>query len=346
LNGALQSRWDKFWFAPKAATTLAVCRILFFGLLFWEYFDQRFAPWAEVSKAFWQPIWTFEKLRIPVLPGNVLLAGEIAWKIALALACVGLLTRFSIATAFVLGIYLLGLRHNFGKASHDDAAPIWIMLILAMSRCGDALSLDALLFRRKRTTDTGEKLPLESGEYRWPLRAVWLVLAMVFFNSAVAKLRRSGLDWALSENLAVLMVRLNYFNKPTTDWGLHLANIPAFGHGMGLAAIIVELFFPLVLFSRIARWVLVPAAFMMQVGNKVLLGVDFTVFMFAYVFFIDWGWIFAKLQREKPERPVDTPAPVEPPAVHEPPVHAQESGESIYDRRAQVHRIPPGASRA
>ena len=165
---------------------------------------------------------------------------------------------------------------------------------------------------------------------------------MVFFNSAIAKLRKSGLDWALSENLAVLMVRLTYFNKPVTEWGLRLANIPWFGHGMGLSAILVELCFPLVLFSRIARRILVPLAFLMQLGNKFLLGVDFTVFMFAYVFFIDWGWLLARMgfigKSAKAPVVIDENAPRE--AV----IHAQSTHESIFDHRRQVQRVPPPAA--
>lgn len=337
---ALTRRWTEFWFAPKDALTLGVCRLLFFGLLFVNYADEHWAPWAEVSRTFWQPIFLFEKLHLPVLSGQQLFICEIVWKAALAFACVGLLTRISTATAFVLGLYLLGLRHNWGKASHDDAAPVLILLILALSRCGDVLSIDAL-FRRRRSSSS-ERLPLESGEYRWPIRAVWLVISMVFFNSAIAKLRKSGLDWALSENLAVLMVRLNYFNKPVTDWGLRLANIPWFGHGMGLSAILVELCFPLVLFSRIARRILVPLAFLMQLGNKFLLGVDFTVFMFAYVFFIDWGWLLARMgfigKSAKAPVVIDENAPRE--AV----IHAQSTHESIFDHRRQVQRVPPPAA--
>lgn len=291
MIAAATRRWERFWFAPKAPLTLAVCRVLFFGLMVWQYVGQPFAPWAGMSRVFWQPIWVFEKFNIPVLSGEALLAVGIIWKIALAFACIGLLTRFSTTTAFVLGFYLLGLRHNWGKTSHDDAAPLFIMLILALSRCGDALSFDALLRRRKTT----EPLPLDSGEYRWPIRAVWLVISMVFFNSAVAKLRRSGMEWAFSDNLSVLMVRLNYFNNPPTDRGIQLANIRGFGQVMGASALLVELFFPLVLFSRIARWILVPAAFFMQLGNKFLLGVDFTVFLFSYVFFINWDWLLARM---------------------------------------------------
>ncbi len=330
MIGTLTRRWEEFWFAPKDALTLGFCRLLFFGLLFWNSLDQPFAPWGDVSPAFWQPIWVFEKFHIPALSSDVLGVLEIAWKGSLALACIGLLTRFSTATAFVLGIYLLGLRHNWGKASHDDASTIFILLILALSRCGDAVSLDALIHRKRRAAadDTSPSLPLESGEYRWPIRAVWLVLSMVFFNSAVAKLRRSGLEWALSENLAVLMVRLNYFNKPATDWGLQLANIRGFSQFMGISAIAVELFFPLVMFSRIARWILVPSAFLMQLGNQFLLGVDFTGFMFAYVFFIDWRWLLARAGLSRRSTDATTSDTVD---------------ESIHEPRARSHRVPPSA---
>jgi hypothetical protein len=342
---SLIRRWESFWFAPKDALTLGVCRILYFGLLFWNYYDQPFAPWAEVPRAWWQPIWTFDKLHIGVLPEQPLLAAEIIWKAAIAFACLGLLTRISTATACLLAFYLLGLRHNWGKASHDDASTILILGILALSRCGDALSIDALVRgrRRRATTSTDSRLPLESGEYRWPLRAVWLILALVFFNSAVAKLRRSGLEWAWSDNLAVLMVRLNYFNKPVTDWGLRLANIPGFGKFMGVSAILVELFFPLVLFSKLARWILVPAAFLMQLGNKFLLGVDFTSFMFAYVFFIDWGWLLARVSPS----PANHAAQVQTPEhiAADAPVTAQSADGDFFNRRSQVQRTPPPHAR-
>jgi hypothetical protein len=341
VTAPLVRGWQQYWFAPKDALTLAACRLLYFALLFWNYYEQPFAPWAQVPRAWWQPIWVFDKFNIPVLSEPALYALEIIWKTSLAMACVGLLARVSTMTAFVGAFYLLGLRHNWGKASHDDASTVLILGILALSRCGDALSIDALIrrwWRGRKPARDGTRLPLESGEYRWPLRGVWLILAMVFFNSAVAKLRKSGLEWMLSDNLALLMVRLNYFNNPTTDWGLRLANIPGFGQFMAVSAIGVELLFPLVLFSRLARWILVPTAFLMQLGNKFLLGVDFTSFMFAYAFFIDWQWLFTRLGiLRKRATTTDAPGDV---AVAEP-VHAQSSGQSIFDRRAQVHRVPP-----
>ena len=147
-----------------------------------------------------------------------------------------------------------------------------------------------------------------------------------------------GLGVVLSDNLSVLMVRLNYFNKPVTDWGLRLANIPWFGHAMGLSAILVELCFPLVLFSRGARWILVPAAFLMQLGNKLLLGVDFTVFMFAYIFFIDWGWLLARLALC---RTTSASNVIEDFATATPAEAQVTPADGIFERRAQVQRVPP-----
>ena len=70
---------------------------------------------------------------------------EIIWIVALVLSCIGLLTRWSIGVALVLGIYLLALPNNFGKTGHGDAILVLTMGILALSKCGDAWSVDSLI---------------------------------------------------------------------------------------------------------------------------------------------------------------------------------------------------------
>jgi predicted DCC family thiol-disulfide oxidoreductase YuxK len=52
--------------------------------------------------------------------------------------------------------------------------------------------------------------------------------------------------------------------------------------------ILLELAFPLAMFHRYARWTLVPAMFLAQVGIYLMMGVNFTQFMFAYLFWIPW----------------------------------------------------------
>ncbi len=40
------ARWLTYWFAPEAPHNLAICRILFFGLIFLLYLPQDFALWG------------------------------------------------------------------------------------------------------------------------------------------------------------------------------------------------------------------------------------------------------------------------------------------------------------
>jgi hypothetical protein len=283
--------WDDYWFAPAAATNLAVARIAFYGLLLYHFGPQPFAGWADVPDIFWKPQWPYEVFHIPVLSRGPMLGVEIAWKVGMALACVGALTRLSTIVAFVCGSYLLGLQHCFGNISGADAAVALVLGILAVSRCGDALSIDRLLRTRRGDPTAALAPPAESGEYTWPIKAVWLTISFVFFNSAVAKLRFSGWAWALSDNFSILLVQRFYGADPKSEFGLHLAQWRGLCQALALGALILELTFPLVMVSRWARRLMVPAAYMMQYGNAVLLGVDFTQFTFAYVFFINWSWL-------------------------------------------------------
>jgi len=50
------------------------------------------------------------------------------------------------------------------------------MGVLALSRCGDAFSLDRLVRARRHA-----EAPPPSGEYRWPARMILLVMSCVFF---------------------------------------------------------------------------------------------------------------------------------------------------------------------
>ena len=168
----LRERWERFWFTPTPATNLGLCRLLFFGSLFLYYLPHDFSAWAEVSPAFWKPIYLFELFRLSVMPGAVLSVVQVVWKGTLALCCIGLFTRPSTLTSFLLGIYLLGLPHNFGKVHHNDAVIVLVLGILALSRCGDGCSFDRLIRSARHRRDSSPTTPSLSGEYMWPVRMI------------------------------------------------------------------------------------------------------------------------------------------------------------------------------
>jgi hypothetical protein len=259
-----------------------------------------FAAWAAFPEAFWDPIWYFRWLHLPVFSAGVttVLAG--VWKTSLAFSAFGLWTRASTAVAFVAGIYLLGLLQCFGKMHHFDFPALILLGILALSRCGDALSLDRVLRARgalARGVAPGEVPP--SGEYTWPIRLVWVLTVLVFFAAGVSKLRRSGLAWVFSDNMRYVLLSHHYSHQPPTTWGLHVAQIGWAPRLMGLSTVLFEVGAPLALLGRTLRWIFVPGLLLMQIGILLLTGA-FVPYWYLYVFWVPWDRLASLLRTHLP----------------------------------------------
>src|SRR4051812_6588974 len=136
--GRVYARFYRWWFAPESPLNLGLCRVLFFGIEFLYHLPTRFAPWGDVPKGLFKPVWMFERLHLPILPTTGLLVAEIVWKLALLLSCLGLFTRAATAVAAVGALYLLGVPFNYGKVYHVAAVMIFTMGVFALSRSGDA----------------------------------------------------------------------------------------------------------------------------------------------------------------------------------------------------------------
>jgi hypothetical protein len=282
----LIDRWNEFWFAPQSPTSLGVCRLLFYAGLLWLNWPPRMHAWVGVPAIYRKPLWTFEFFHMPFLQPRIVVGMEVVWTIAMLCAAVGLFTRVATAVAFVFGFYLLALGNNFGKIGHGDQAMVLSMLILALSRCGDGWSIDAWIRRRRRR----DKPPVQpSGEYRWPVRMIWLLLSVVFCAAGASKLVRSGFAWITSDHLALTLIQAHYFNaKPPTQWGLAIARHPWLCHVLAAGAIALELAFPLALVSRVLRIPIVAGTFLMQVCIGLTLGIWFLPFLMLYLFWVPW----------------------------------------------------------
>jgi predicted DCC family thiol-disulfide oxidoreductase YuxK len=274
-------------FAPATPGNLGFCRLLFFGLMLWFHWRVDFTVWSTLPASFNnKPVALFALLHLPIVSIKTMAMLEGFWKFSLLLACVALFTRISTWASLMLGLYLLGVPHNFGKQGHGDGILVLTMGILALSRCGDAWSLDRLL----RSFRAGPPIRLDApgGEYRWPVACVWLLTALVFFAAGVTKLRWSGLEWITSDNLANVLLQHQYKSDPLVDWGRAIARHPLLCKVLAGMTVALELLFPLALFSSRARWPLVGGMFVAQVGIALLMGVVFTQFMFVYLFWIPW----------------------------------------------------------
>jgi predicted DCC family thiol-disulfide oxidoreductase YuxK len=287
------SAWSRFWFEPGLPSTLGLCRLLFFtGVCLWQ-FQLDYTDWAAYSSVLWMPIWLFDRFNLPVLSSGALEVVQTLWKVSLVLSAVGWFTRAAMAVAFVLGVYLLGLPHNFGQTQHFDALAVFVLGAFAVSHAGRAWSIDALVAAARSGTTAR---PAPSGEYTWPIRFVWVAMALIFFAAGVSKLRHSGIEWAFSDNLALLLRRQQYHisdGEPLTSWGLTVAQYPVLSQTMAAASLAIETLFPLVLFSRTARLLLVPAALGFLIGIRTLMGPTFEQFMICFVFWVPWPQVAA-----------------------------------------------------
>jgi hypothetical protein len=287
--------WSRYFFTPASAFDLGCSRAAFCTLAFLYYVTQDFSEWGTVAREFWMPIPLFAVPGIPLLPAGAIALLQIVFKAALALAAVGLFTRLALVVAFGCSVYLLGLPQNFGQIQHFDTLVVLVFGILAMSRAGDAWSIDA--WRRSRAAGRrGAATPLESGEYTWPIRAIWVMTAVIFFSAGVSKLRHSGLEWVFSDHLAIVLVRHQYFvsdGEPLTSWGLAIAAYPWAPRLLAAISLATEVCYPLALFSRRARLVLVPAGIAFLVGIRLLMGPTFEPFVMCSVFWVPWTRVLA-----------------------------------------------------
>ncbi len=291
-------RWLEYWFQPSTPTNLAFSRIAVYAPLAVFYAMHDYSIWGEVSPALYQPIWLFRTLHLPVLSPTALDIVQTIWKISLVMAAAGLFTSASCGASALLGVYLIGLPHNFGQTYHFDAAIVFAFATLAFSRCGDALSIDAWIAASRRD-------PLApSGEYTWPIRLMWVTLSLVFFAAGVAKLWTSGLAWITSDQMTLLLERVQYHISdadPVTNWGSYLAQTALLPRLLAAGTVVIETAYPLALLRTPARPFIVLAGIGLIVGIRLLMGPTFEHFLILNAFWVPWdrvgAWLRARVGR-------------------------------------------------
>ena len=288
----LAAIWNTFWFAPAAPWPLGLCRAGFFASFYILFLARTDLRWyALFPPGFYQPCSFFTWLSLPVPSWDLMGWLVTAFEISVILAALGLMTRLATLTAFVLGLYVLGLQFNYGYLHWAHAIVPIVTGILALAPCGDALSLDALIRRTVagKTANTG-------GQYRWPVQLVRLIFATVFLAAGLAKLRQAGLEWVLSDTLRNYFLENQYVfrSEGAAAWSHLLADWliarPGVCRVLAVVVLAVELSAPAALFSRHARRWLIPLLFLFQVGNALLLYQDFFfAYLGLYLFWVSWG---------------------------------------------------------
>ena len=297
MTARLGTYWREYWFAPSSAVDLACARIAFLGALFLYYLPHDYSALPTVGEVFWNPIWAFQTLGFGRAGSSDLVVLQLLWKLSLFFACIGLFTRTSLLVAVTLGFYLLGTQHGFTKVRNNDGVVWFVLLILAASRCGDLWSVDEWIRVRLRGRPPRATTTTTSPEYTWPIRMVWMLLAMVFFLSGVQKLRESGLAWLTSGHLRYRLMEKNYpsgFGEvPLVSWGWELGRSAWVGRFVAIFTLVMELGYPLALVWKWARWVFPAGTVLMLIGIRSLMGPPFELFVLCHLFWVPWERVIA-----------------------------------------------------
>ena len=194
------------------------------------------------------------------MPGSATITGLQVLGVAAAVAAaVRFHTRLTYAVAWLCYLLLAGLRGSRGKVLHNDLLLLWssapFLLAPVAVHWGDTEA---------------------RAEHGWPVRVAMAVTALVYFFAGYHKLRRSGLDWALGDNVRYVMLWGPTIGRARWEtmarWvGEHLwaARLT------GAYILFVELTFPAAVLWARTRWFYVASAVSLHVATWLLLGLDY-----------------------------------------------------------------------
>lgn len=198
---------------------------------------------------------------------------QVVGAVAALLAVLRRWPRATFALAWACYLVLAGLRGSRGKVLHNDLLLLWTAVPFLLAPV-------ALRWSDRRPRR----------DHGWPLRAATAIAAAIYFLAGYHKLRRSGLDWAIGDNVRYVMlwgpsVGAAKWDAMATWIGEHLWASKA----TGAFILAFELSFPIVLVKRWLQPAYALVAVALHVTTWLFLGLDYWAWATtALVLFVDW----------------------------------------------------------
>jgi len=217
-----------------------------------------------------------------------LLAFKWLTALMLFLGAVGWRTRIVIPLGAFCYFLLAGILRQYAWFYHTGLVPIYVMAVLSLTPCGDGWSVDRLrrIWQDKDVPDADRP----SSIYGWSRYACWVIIAMPYVAAGMSKVRNGGLLWWHPTNMKTVLFE-DTLTPTVFDWGLSLYLVPApdiLFALLGIAAILAELCFVLVLVSRTARWMLPTITIFMHISILFLQNILFFDLILLQLVFFDF----------------------------------------------------------
>jgi hypothetical protein len=222
------------------------------------------------------------------------IGAELVMAVSALMAAVGIYARPALTVLTVTTFYLFSIAQLGGHVWHDMHL-LWFCALLAASPCDHVLAVDA-------------KRPLQSEgtEYAWPIWTARGLFAAIYFFPGLHKLLRSGIAWALSDNLRNQMYWkwAQYGVEPTFRLEQPTWLLPA----MGIGVLAFELGFPFLLFTRKTRIIAAIVGFVFHIMTQLLFLIAFASLWVAYVVLLDLRPLARRLRPSLSSSSAEAPA--------------------------------------
>ncbi|MGF1595973.1 MAG: HTTM domain-containing protein [Acidimicrobiales bacterium] len=266
---------------PGTPRALAVVRIATNGWTLW-YLARRWKLITRVARGDdrdFQGVGVVRPLKRP-LPPNVIKATTAANYAATALATLGVAHRVSGPATAALSWWTLTYRNSWRMVYHSDNLAVLHLTVLGVSPAADALSVDALIAKRR-----GTPIPnAPSWQYGWPIQTINAVTSAAYFLAGTAKLTGSlGPTWATGEHLRTqiavdgirkAMLRPDHDAKarPFVEF---VDKRPWMWSAFAVGSLVAELGAPIALVDRRVGRLWSLGAFGMHLGIKAIMQITF-----------------------------------------------------------------------
>ena len=305
LGAKLVDGWHRYWFGLRAPLSIEVLRVAiglaalhaWYVTLVPSYpaFLARYPEGAYHGVGLLQllgsdppPVWFFETLKWVAL-------------VAAIFVVLGLFTRISLIVTALSMCLLIGFLESFTKSWHHGYTPLLLALVAFMfAPAGRQFALDDLL-RRWRGRPEPPAPPA------WPVLLVQVVAGLFFLNAVYWKLRRAGIDWALSDSLRHhILAQFDWAGRPRTVLADFLVH-HEFAWRAAAAANMFTQAAPIVACFFIRRPLLRAFFGLFFVAEIVLLDQVMDLPNYPWlplaVVFVDWERLVARLRRLPPPAP-------------------------------------------
>jgi hypothetical protein len=284
LSKALAA-WSRFFYPGGSAIAYSAFGCAYYSyLLVMAVLSPLSKPWG-LEPIFISDLAGFRLLHLSHPSFSELAAIIHVWWVILFLCAAGFLGKPMRILCFLVGTYICGQKQNMGLVFDQESTLMLGLIVLTVAPAFPVTPLSLVRSRGKISPATAAEV---SWRYSWPLQLLKLVLVYIMFSAGLLKLYFGGFYW-LTQNVVYAIATDPEQHRRAGVVVEFMARHESLCRVFTILGFLLELSFPLILFSKTLRPPLLAAAFSMLLGIWILIRIHFAFYMAPlFLAFLPW----------------------------------------------------------